>query len=304
MACAVVLAACATAGAAACAGSTPAPAAAPAPVDAPPAARAPDTPAAASGATRFSWSAGPRGIEVRTDVDVTSDGPASVAASAPGPVTSPAAQHIASVASISAMLTLSDPPAADAPPAVVVSGVVDSLVVNASTLIAGLRFRAASDARGVRVEAADPAVDLRCTAPNGAAALGALAAVREALPRIPAGLAAGARWRDTTVTASCAGPVLLVAQTVARYESAADPAAPGRLRVTRQSITSARGQGTAGIRPLTVVATGTARTVYALDPARGQLVDGSGEGRTAVTLTVSGVPQRFTQQTRTRLTVR
>lgn len=205
-----------------------------------------------------------------------------------------------------AFLTADLAPAA-APGVVAVSGTVDSLVVAAptpSTLVAGLRYRAASDARGVRVEAADPATDLRCTAVGGGAALSALAAVREALPRIPADLAAGAQWRDTTVSASCAGPVLLVAQSVARYESAADPAAPGRLRVTRQSTTTARGTGAAGIRPMSVVAQGTASTVYALDPARGQLVGGSGEGQTAVTITVSGVAQRFTQQTRTQVVVR
>ena len=212
-----------------------------------------------------------------------------------------------------------------------VRGVVDSLVVDASGRVRGdsaapaagaaptstsppaaparpllsrLPYRAASDARGVRVEADAPGTDLRCTAPTGATTLEALGAVRAAIPRLPAGLAAGARWRDTSVTASCAGPVLLVAQTISQYASAADPAALGRLRVTRQSTTTARGQGAAGVRPVSVVATGTARAVYTLDPARGALVDGSGQGQTTVTVTIAGVAQRFTQDTRTQITVR
>ncbi|GJG86051.1 hypothetical protein tb265_12320 [Gemmatimonadetes bacterium T265] len=306
-------------GAAACAGRTPAPDATPAPVAAPAAER--PVAATAGGATRFTWSAGERRVEVHTDALVTRD--ASTLAGAPA--AAPDAEHVISTAYLTAVLAPSDAPGATS-----VQGTVDSLVVNASarvrgdaaapnttpsttpvatpaatsTLLTGFRYRAASDARGVRVEPADPATDLHCTAPAAAASLGAIAAVREALPRIPAGLAAGVRWRDTTVSASCAGPVLLVAQTVARYESAADPAVPGRLRVTRQSTTTARGQGAAGVRPMSVVATGTARGVYALDPARGQLVDGTGEGRTTVTVTLGGVVQRFTQQTRTQLVVR
>jgi len=295
---------------AACAGRTPAPDASATPVDVPAAARPVSAPAV-TGPTRFTWSAGERKVEVHTDALVTHDGPAP-AGTAPSAV---GGEHVVSTAYLTAVVA-----PAESPGATDVRGSVDSLVVSASgrvrgdttaaaasaatTLLTNFRYRAASDARGVRVEAADPGTDLHCTAPAGAASLGAIAAVREALPRIPADLAAGARWRDTTVAASCAGPVLLVAQTVARYESAADPAVPGRLRVTRQSTTTARGQGTAGARPLSVVATGSARAVYALDPARGQLVDGSGEGQTVVTVTVAGVAQRFTQQTRTQLVVR
>ncbi len=306
--------------AAACGGGTPAPSVAPVPADVP----APAAPASApvSGATRFTWGAAERRIEVHTDALVTRDVPTATGAAA----AAPDGEHVVSTAYLTAVFAPSD-----APGATVLRGTVDSLVVSASdrvrgtgsvstaspaanaapagaatstTLLTAFAYRGASDARGVRVEAADPGTDLRCTAPAGAASLGALAAIREALPRIPAGLAPGVRWRDTTVSASCAGPVILVAQTIARYESAADPATPGRIRVTRQSATTARGQGTAGIRPMSVVASGSARAVYALDPARGQLVDGGGEGRTVVTVTVAGVAQRFTQQTRTQLVVR
>ena len=305
---------------AACAGRTPAPDVAPAPSDAPATpAPAPSAPTA----TRFTWGAAERRIEVHTDAVITRDGPAAPGAAAASSTAN--GEHVVSTAYLTTVLA-----PADAPGATTIHGTVDSLVVSASDrvrgtapdattpaaspttsgtpssnrVLAGLAYRGASDARGIRIEAADPGTDLHCSAPTGAASLSALSAVREALPRIPANLAPGARWRDTTVTASCAGPVVLVAQTIARYESAADPNTPGRLRVTRQSTTTARGQGTAGIRPMSVVASGTARAVYALDAARGQLVDGTGDGRTTVTVTLAGVAQRFTQQTRTQLVLR
>lgn len=299
---------------AACAGRTPAPGTGAPPVDATTA--RPTIPAATRGPATFTWSPGERRVEVHTDATITRDGPAP-AGSAVGPPATPAGdQHVVSTAYLTTVLA-----PAESRGATEVRGTVDSLVVSASgrvrgdttpaaaaspatLLLANFHYRAASDARGVRVEAADPGTDLRCTALAAAASLSAIAAAREALPRIPPGIAAGARWRDTAVTASCAGPVLLVAQTVARYESAADPTAPGRLRVTRQSTTTAQGQGSAGVRPLSIVATGTARAVYTLDPTRGQLVDGTGEGRTTITMTLAGVAQRFTQQTRTQLNVR
>jgi hypothetical protein len=252
--------------------------------------------------TRFAWSPAARRLEVRTSVEITR-------------VSESGAAEPAEQVRVDTYLT--DTLAAGATPgAVGASGVVDSVVVAASARVRGegasgtaeprlapLRYHAASDARGVRVEpAADDGADLRCTAPTGAAALGALAAVRETLPRLPADVAPGARWRDTTVTASCAGPVLVVVRTVARYEAAADPS--GTLAVVRRSTSTISGQGAAGVRPVAVAGAGTGETRWTLDPARGSLAAGAGEGQTTLTVTVAGSAQRFTQRTRTQLTAR
>ena len=198
------------------------------------------------------------------------------------------------------------------------SGTVDSVVVEASARVRGAAGAAAAPpeprvppfaydgsttGRGVRVDpAAGAAVELRCAAPTGGAALAALAAVREVLPRVPEGAAPGARWRDTTVTARCAGPVLLVVQTVSRYDAESD--ADGLLAVVRRSATTLRGQGAAGVRPVTVAGTGQAELRYRLDPASGRLAGGVGEGRTTLTVTVAGAAQRFQQRTRTEVLVR
>jgi hypothetical protein len=143
-------------------------------------------------------------------------------------------------------------------------------------------------------------VDVRCTSPAGGAALAALGAARESFPRIPASLAAGARWRDTTVTATCAGPALVIVQTEWRYE-VAGAEGDGTVRVARRGTSTLRGSGTAGVRPVQVSGTGTSAWRYAVDPARGVVVSGDGESRSALTVAVSGATQRFTQTVRARL---
>lgn len=256
-------------------------------------------------AIRFAWSAAPRRLEVRTTVEIVRDGPAGVA---------DAPEQVRVVTYLTDTLA-----AGAAPGSARALGVVDSMVVTASARVRGdapsdttgsaavagprlapLRYQAASDARGVRADPApDAGADLRCTAPTGAAALAALAAVRETLPRVPAGAAPGARWRDTTVAASCAGPVLLVVRTVSRYD--AERGAGGLLAVVRRSTSLIRGQGAAGVRPVAVSGSGAGETRYLLDPARGALASGAGESRTALSVTVAGAAQRFVQRTRTEV---
>jgi hypothetical protein len=199
-----------------------------------------------------------------------------------------------------------------------ITGQVDSLVVAAggrvtgdtaaaarggapATVTTAVRFRGVADARAVRLDP-ESGVDVRCTSPAGGAALAALGAARESLPRIAATLAAGARWRDTTVTATCAGPALVVVQTEWRYEvTGAD--GDGTVRVARRGTSTLRGAGTAGVRPVQVTGTGSASWRYAVDPVRGAVVRGDGESQSAITVTVSGAPQRFTQAVRTTVVV-
>lgn len=299
---AAVLAA-AAAVAAACASrpaASPSPGAVPAapPAAGAPAAADPSPGTAPARAAAFTWTSAPavRRLEVRTEADITDD-----AGAAEG------AERVRTV------VTLADTVAAGAVPgAARAAGVVESYEVDASARVQGgavsppfvpFAYRAFSDARGVRADVAPgAAVDLRCAAPGGPAALGALAAVRETLPRVPAAAAPGARWRDTTVSATCAGPVLLVVQTASRYEAAAGEG--GALAVVRRSTSTVRGQGAAGVRPVSVAGAGTAETRYLLDPAAGALLSASGESRTALTITVAGAARRFTQAARTRVAAR
>jgi hypothetical protein len=291
---AVALVTC-TAVAAACASR---PRSAPPDAGAAPAPAAP-TPVAALPGAPFTWAPAPaeRRLEVRTDVEITRDGPA--AGEPP--------EHVRTVVRLTDTVT-----AGASAGAARAAGVVESLEVTASARVQGagapppfapFAYQAISDARGVRADPAPgAAVDLRCTAPTGATALGALAAVRETLPRVPAGAAPGARWRDTTVSATCAGPVLLVVQTASAYEAQAGEG--GALAVTRRSASTMRGRGAAGVRPVVVAGAGAGEARYLLDPARGTLASAAGETRTALTVTVAGAAQRFTQRARTEVAAR
>jgi hypothetical protein len=286
-----------TAGAAACASRPPA-------APAPDVGAAPEqtsaAPAVAVPAAPFTWAPVPavRRLEVRTDVEITRDGFPAGAAAGEEP------ERVRTVVRLADTVT-----AGAAAGAARAAGVVESLEVTASARVQGaaaapafvpFAYQAISDARGVRADPAPGAgVDLRCTAPTGATALAALAAVRETLPRVPAGAAPGARWQDTTVSATCAGPVLLVVQTASRYEAEAGEG--GALAVVRRSTTTMRGRGAAGVRPVAVAGAGAGEARYLLDPARGTIASGSGETRTALTVTVAGAAQRFAQRARTEV---
>jgi hypothetical protein len=210
-------------------------------------------------------------------------------------------------------------PTSAASGALTLAGVVDSFVVRASGRVAGtdsagapaaatpretllaasVRFRGAVDPRAVRLDP-EAGVEVRCTAPAGAATLSALAAARDLFPRLPATLAAGARWRDTVVTATCAGPVLVIVQTESRYEvSGADRA--GGVRVVRRSTSTLRGSGSAAGRPVQVAGSGGADWSWQVDPGSGRVAEGSGTGRLRLAVTAGGSTQRFVQRAGTRV---
>jgi hypothetical protein len=282
---------------AACARPPIAPAAPPAPSPAPAAGAPAGAPAPNGAVAAFNWAPVPvaRRLAVEVDAEVVDEADA-----AAGGV----AERVRTVVALADTVT----PGA-APGSARAAGVVEAYEVSASARVQGagaappfvpFAYRAYSDAGGVRAEPAPGApVDLRCTAPGGAAALAALAAVRETLPRVPAGAGPGARWRDTTVSAACAGPVVLVVQTESRYEAAAGGG--GALALVRRSTTTLRGQGAAGVRPVAVVGSGSGETRYLLDPARGAVLSAAGEARAALTVTVAGSARRFTQRARTRV---
>jgi len=273
------------------------PAPEPVPVPTTPAPSAGVPPAVPAGPTSaFTWAPAVRRLEVRTEAEVVRDDSAGTA----------------SPERVRTVVRLTDTTGAGAAPGTVRAvGVVEAVEVSASARVQGtmapppftpFAYQALSDARGVRADPAPGApVDLRCTAPGGPIALGALAAVRETLPRVPAGTLPGARWRDTTVSATCAGPVLLVVQTASRYEAQAGEG--GALAVVRHSSSTMRGSGAAGIRPVVVEGSAAGETRYLLDSARGTVASAVGESRTTLTVSVAGAAQRFVQRARTEVAV-
>lgn len=253
--------------------------------------RAPALPAA------FAWSPGAHRVVVESEATVEREG-------------DPARETVRSRAVVQASLATGATGSART-----ITGQVDSLVVQAGarvtgdtaaargevppTVTTGVRFRGVADARAVRLDP-ESGVEVRCTSPAGGAALAALAAARDGFPRIVGTLAAGARWRDTTVTASCAGPALVVVQTEWRYE-VTGAEGDGTVRVVRRGTSTLRGTGAAGVRPVQVTGTGSASWRYAVDPVRGAVVSGDGESRSAITVSIGGTAERFAQTVRTTL---
>lgn len=264
----------------------------PAPASPPPASRPTPT---ATGPTswRFAWTPTAQRFAVRSEADIAQTG-----------ATASDRERIET----GAVVTLALGPAGTGG-ARAIAGRVDSLRVQTSARVggtappaarAGVTLRGSVAARGaVRLEA-DAATDLSCAGPTGAQALTALALAREVLPRVPAALAVGTRWRDTVTVASCAGPVPVAAQSVAAYEVLGGDGA--FVRVQRRSTSTLRGQGYASGQSVRVDGSGSAESVLLLDPASGTLRESTGESRTTLTLTLGTATSTFEQRTRVRVT--
>ncbi|MGZ8413579.1 MAG: hypothetical protein ACXWZS_09375 [Gemmatirosa sp.] len=275
---------------AACAGRAPAPA--PAPTPRAPAPAAPATDAAT--AWRFAWSTTAQTFAVRTEADVERTGGGGSER-----------ERVESAAQVTLAVQTAGANGTRA-----VAGRVDSLRVRASERVAGtaatappaamVPVRGAVSARGaVRLDVASTAAVGGCATPAGAQAITALAIAREALPRIPAALTVGARWRDTLATGSCAGPLPVAVQSIAAYEVEGRDGA--LLRVRRRTTSALRGQGYAGGQSVRITGSGTADATLLLDPERGALRSVTGEGRTTMSMTFGTATHAFEQRTRLRV---
>ena len=276
--------------AAGCASGPASPPPAPAPTPTPGVPTPVPAPAPATG-WRFAWSPTPGTFAVRVEADVESTVPGG---------TVPERERIESAARV----TLAVQPAGTSGTRTV-DGRVDSLHLRASARVAGEAPAAVSPVIGVRGAVAPrgparldlaPGVEAGCTTPAGAAALTALSLARETLPPVPPTLQVGARWRDTLVTASCAGPIAVAVQSVASYEVLSPEGALVRLR--RQSTSTLAGQGHGAGQTVKVAGSGSADATLLLDPERGSLRRVTGEGRTTLTVTVGLTTQTFAQRTR------
>lgn len=188
-----------------------------------------------------------------------------------------------------------------------VRGTVDSLFVDASERVTGgaappgwepVRFAGTTDARGVRVEAADPGAELRCSTPIAAA----VALARETVPRIPAALTIGARWQDSSVVESCRSLVPTTVHAQHTYEVvSAELLDSGAevLRIRRRSTVRVQGQGLARGRPTTVTGSGTGEATLLVEPGAGRLVAVDGESRSTLTVALPDGARTFSQVART-----
>jgi hypothetical protein len=215
------------------------------------------------------------------------------------------------------------------------TAVVDSFTVRAGSRVPGavmpLPVRVAGVARGGRVELGAPVGPPAPVAPApiapappprpatptpptpsapaddscGAPAAAVLGSVRELFPRLPAQLAAGARWTDTTTTTSCPGGVRLEVTAIHRYAVTGEAEVRGRraARVERASDVVVRGAGEQARQPVTADGRGTGRATLLVDVAAGTLVDLAGTSTLELTFTGAGRTQRVVQQATTSVRV-
>jgi hypothetical protein len=117
------------------------------------------------------------------------------------------------------------------------------------------------------------------------------------LPKIPAQLAAGNHWRDSTVTAGCSGTIPATSTVISNYTVIGDTAlATGNaLQIHRIDSISASGEGSEGQHRLLISATGTGTTDLFLDTGAGRFIGSRGVQNTLISVTTSGRLTRFLQ---------
>jgi hypothetical protein len=145
-----------------------------------------------------------------------------------------------------------------------------------------LRFDAELDAQALRV-ALQPPLANECDRPE----TGALSLVREVLVRVPASVAIGDTWRDSTVQIVCRASVPMIVRTNATY-TVLDSArsSDGTLVVIRRtSTTRLEGKTTSPWRALDVTGTGTATLEFRVAVLTGAVR--RLEGTSTLTLTVT-----------------
>jgi hypothetical protein len=132
-----------------------------------------------------------------------------------------------------------------------------------------------------------------------------LAQARELLVAVPASLAVGSRWRDTTVVGTCRGEIPVTTHTVREYvvEGPDSLAGVPAIRVRRTSTMTLGGSGTQGGQPVSVAGRGASTATLYLSPTVGALLGATGTSR--VTLTVETPRGRvpFRQDAALRITL-
>ncbi len=243
---------------------------------------------------RFALLPGAASYDVRTDATVEMTA---------GPAGERGRETVASAARVDYVL-------ATASRTVTFNGQVAGLAVQSSQRIAGatppqpaptpVRFRGVADARTARVDADSPV--LGCLSTEGAAQQAALAAARETVVPVPASLTVAARWRDSTTTLTCRGPVPATVTTVASYQVIAIDGT--RVRLRRDVTTTVRGGGIAGGRSVTVSGAGVGSATIELDATVGRLTRLDGDVRTTITVTLPDGARQFVQQAATHVQAR
>jgi hypothetical protein len=120
---------------------------------------------------------------------------------------------------------------------------------------------------------------------------------QQLIPSIPAHLATGDHWRDSTTTNGCRGMIPAESAVISNYTVVGETtfANMPAVQIHRLDSLSARGEGSEGQHRISVTASGTGNTDLFLDVATGRLIGSSGLQSSLVNVTTSGRLAQFIQ---------
>ena len=157
-------------------------------------------------------------------------------------------------------------------------------------------------AAGGDVQVVDP-VAVSATACDTTSAL--LARAQQLIPKIPARLDAGARWRDSTTTNGCRGSIPAESTVISNYLVIGDTAMSNThaVQIHRADSLSASGEGADGQHRIVIAAKGTGDTDLYFDVTTGRLIGSRGVQNSVVGVTTSGKTTQFAQHVSQNVTL-
>lgn len=120
---------------------------------------------------------------------------------------------------------------------------------------------------------------------------------QQLIPKLPAQLAVGDHWRDSTATTGCRGMIPAESSTISNYVVLGDTVLPNMtaLKIHRTDSLSATGEGADGQHRIFVTAVGTGAMDFFLDTGAGRFIQSRGSQTSIVNVTTSGKLTQFVQ---------
>jgi hypothetical protein len=179
----------------------------------------------------------------------------------------------------------------------VFSYVVKSGLSTTPIAIDSLRFDAVLDSLALRVAMQPPLVN-ECDRPES----GALSLVRDLLLRVPASLAVGQQWRDSTVQLVCRSSIPMLVRTVASYvvTDSASGVEGVEVVIQRTSTSHIEGKASSPWRMMEVAGTGSGTLTARVSVRTGAVSRFEGTSALTLTLTDRTSPAAITTQSVTQ----
>ena len=258
--------------------------------------RAPAADSARTPAPAFAWAAGDRRFVLRTRAAITVAGD-----------TAEARDTVTTTTHVTLRIAAGAPPSPRR-----LAGTVDSVRVAAGSRVpavpADVRFPVPFEGTvdGGRVtlaRAAAPPAGSANPCEGVAPSEAILAGVRDLLPSVPASLAAGARWEETTSATACRGGVAITTTAAHRYQVTGPGTWNGQAatRIERTSSYTVNGAGEQGGEQVSATGRGTGTATLFVDAAAGRLLGTTARSTLELTFVGGGQQQRVLQSAETEV---